>query len=465
MSFGLSKALSLLTISILAHILPPENFGLIALATVATDYLSILSNLGLGSALVQRRGNIDQASSTVFTINLLAGIGLSILTALLAPLAAVFFREPTLTPILRWLGLTFTLTALGSVHNIHLQRNLNFQKKLVPDIGNALIKGIVSITLALTGFGVWSLVIGQLVGVGISSSLLWVVAPWRPHLTIQRSLIRKLFGYGLPVMIDHTLSVLGDSFDYFVIGRIFTTSALGVYTLAYRLPEILIINVLWVMTDVLFPAFSEIQHQTEKLRKNFLTVLRYVELIVVPICFGLIVAAKPIILVAFGDQWLDAIPIMQILSLYALVISIGFHSGDVYKAIGRPDILLKIAIPVFIIRITALLIGAQYSLMGVAIAHLSASIIETTIRLIIAMRVIQITPKDIISQLRAFLGGIILMLVAFLSLTLTQNTHPIFQLALVTLTGATAYLISIWYLEPKIVEPVVKSTLALLKNR
>ncbi len=455
LSFGLSKTLSLLIISILAHILPPENFGLVALATLAIDYLSLIGDLGLGAALVQLRGNIDEASDTVFSINLLAGLGLSLLTFLLAPLAATFFREPELIPVLRWLGLSFTLSALGAVHNIRLQRELNFRQKLVPDIGNSLFKGIISISMALTGFGVWSLVIGQLVGVGVASVLLWVVVPWRPRLHIHKNLVGKLFNFGLIVMLNNALGVFEDSFDYLIIGRIFSTAALGIYTLAYRLPELLVINTLWVMTAVLFPAFSEIQTDIKTLRENFLRVIRYVEIIVVPLCIGMIIAAEPIIRVAFGEQWLESIPIMRILSLYALVISVGFHVGDIYKAIGRPDILLKISIPVFFVRVIALWIGAQYSLIGVAIAHLIAGTIEVTIRLIVAMRVIDLSPRDIISQLRAFLAGIVLIVTAGGTLMLTGSIRPLFQLVAVILAGAAGYIFAINQLEKEIVQPVL----------
>ena len=456
LSFGLSKALGLLTIAILAHILPPESFGLIALATLAIDYLSVMSDLGLGAALIQQRGNIDEASNTVFTFNLLTGLLLTFFTALAAPYIGNFFHEPQVIPVLRWLGLTFTIKALGAVHNIRLRRTLNFRKKLIPDIGNTLIKGFISIGLALSGLGVWSLVIGQLVGAGIASTLLWVIVPWRPHLAIKREITGKLFRYGLTVMADNTLSILGDSFDYFIIGRVFNTVALGVYTLAYRLPEILVINILWVMTAVLFPAFSEIQTQAEKLRENFLAVIRYVELVITPICLGLFIAADPIIRVIFGEQWLEAIPIMRILSIYALIFSIGFHVGDIYKAIGRPDILLKVAIPVFIVRIILLWIGAQYSLIGVAIAHLVAGIVEITLRLIVAMKVVKITPRDILSQLRAFLGGVVLLAFAYPTLIITENTHPLLQLISVIFAGATGYLISIWFLEREISLTVVK---------
>lgn len=465
LSFGLSKALGLLTISILAHILPPQNFGLVALATLAIDYLSIFSDLGLGSALVQMRGKIDKASDTVFSINLLTGITLSIITFLIAPLAASFFREPGLTSVLRWLGLSFTLNAIGTVHNMRLQRNLNFRKKLIPDLGNTLIKGLISIALALSGFGVWSLVIGQLVGTGVSATLLWIVVPWRPQFKIHKELTRKLFSFGLTIMGDNTLAVLGDGFDYFIIGRIFNAKTLGVYTLAYRLPELLVINTLWVIAAVLYPAFSEIQNKIETLQKNFLQIIRYVEIIVVPICLGLMIAADPIVRVVFGEQWLDAIPIIRVLSIYALIFSIGFHSGDIYKAIGRPDILLKTAIPVFVIRIIALWLGAQISLLGVAIAHLMSGVIEITIRLLIVNRILKIHIKDIFAQFRAFIAGAALIFFGFIALSIGKTLIPLLQLLLVITMGGVAYIIAIWFLERDTVQPLLETVINRLKTQ
>lgn len=464
-SFGLTKALNLVAISILAHILPPEDFGVVALATLAIDYLSILNDLGVGAALIQRKGDIENAANNTFTLNLIAGSVLTVVTFAVAPLAAAFFEEPLVTPILRWLGLTFFISSMGSTHNIRLQREMNFQKKIIPEIGNSLLKALVSISLALTGFGVWSLVIGQLVGISAMVLFFWLIYPWRPQLVWNPKIAKELFTYGFSVMGDNALSILQDSFDYLIIGRLYDATALGIYTLAYRLPQMLVINVLWIMTAVLFPAFSSIQDQKEALRKGFLTVVRYVEILVVPICFGMFIAADPIIKIFFGQQWLDAIPILRILSIYALIISIGFHVGDVYKAIGRPDILLKISIPTFIIRIILLWFGAQYSLVGVAIGHLVAGIIEITIRLAIALTILKVTISELIKELRAFIGGGVLLVLAYVALILTEDYSSLPQLIIVILAGAIGYLTTIWFIERETVINALQTLGALRKKK
>jgi len=326
---------------------------------------------------------------------------------------------------------------------------MGFGKKLIPDMGNTLVKGGLSIAFAIMGFGAWSLVYGQLAGITVATILLWVVVPWRPRFMFDGDLARELFQYGFSVMTDRAFTILGDSFDYLLIGLHYyqDKAALGIYALAYRLPDLLIINTLSVLAVVFFPAFSSIQNQQDLLRKSFLSSLRYVQLLVTPLCLGMLVAAEPIIRVIFGDQWLQAVPLMQVLSLYALVLSIGFHVGDIYKAIGRPDILLKLAIPILLVRLTALWIGSQYSLIGIATGHLVAASIELVIRAIVTTRVIQVTLLEMLKQLTAFIAGIVLLALAIPALYFTRDALPIVQLIVVSVAGAIGYVGAVWVLE------------------
>lgn len=456
LSFGGSKLLSLITLSILARLLPPEDFGLVALATLTMDYLSIVSDLGFGAALIQRRENLRESASIAFTINLLANTALTMLVFFIAPYAAAFFREPELIPVLRWLSLTFMLKAIGSIHKVLLERELNFKKRVIPDLGNSIFKAIISIGLALAGFGVWSLIAGQLAGIVLSSAVAWNMLPWKPRLSWDSKTAKDLFSYGLSIMGIRAFSAWEDNFDYLIIGRLFNTTALGIYTIAYRLPETLILNSMWVITAVLFPAFSALQDDKASLKRGFLSTVRYVELLVVPVCFGMFVAADPLVRVAFGEQWVDAIPILKVISLYTLIGSIGFHAGDVYKAIGRPNILLKIAIPMVPLRLILLWIGAQYSLTGVAIAHLVTEIVNLMINFVVIKRIISVTFTEIFLELKAFIGGAALIALALPALHLTQGFPPLVQLIITALSGATGYIATIWFIERRSIVGVLK---------
>jgi O-antigen/teichoic acid export membrane protein len=457
LSFGLGKLLNIITVSILAHLLAPEYFGLVALATLTIDYLSVLNDLGLGSALIQRQKNIDESANVAFTLNILAGVILTIITFIVAPYAATFFHEPEVTSILRWLGLTFFISSLGSVHNVLLQRELNFRKRIVPELGNTIVKAIISIGLALAGFGVWSLVMGQLIGASVAALLLWVLLPWRPRLFWDTVIGRELFKYGFSIMGNNAITVWEENFDYFVIGRMYTPADLGVYTLAYRLPQTLVLSVLWAMTAVLFPTFSSLQDHKDALKKSFLSVLRYVELIVTPLCLGMFIAADPIIRVVFGEQWVEAIPILRVLSLYVWVVSIGYHVGDIYKAVGRPDILIKISTPMFFVRISLLWLGAKYfGLVGVAFGHLTAGIIASIIRYFVASNFLEITILDVMKELTAFVCGVSLLFFAAPALYFTQNNTPLVQLIVVVTAGAIGYLGAVWIFERNSVMKVIQ---------
>lgn len=448
LSFGLSKGVLLLTTSLLARLLTKEDFGLVAVAVVAINYLSVVKDLGLGLALIQRRDDVEEAASTVFTINVLLGAVLSLLVLPLAPLFAAYFQEPQVTPVLRWLGLSFTLNALGATHINLLMRELDYRRKFIPDMTNTLVKGVLSLWLAVSGLGVWALVFGQLAGAAASTLAAWMVEPWRPRLRLNLPLARQLVRFGASVTGVDILTVFVDNLSYLIIGRLLGVAALGVFSISYRLPEMLIVGNLWLIASVLFPAFSSIQDKPDELRRGFLVSIRLVQLIVMPLCLGLFVAAEPIVRVFFGEQWLEAIPLLRLLSLYALIYSVGYHAGDVYKAIGRPDILFKLNIMSAAILIPALVIGSQFGLIGFAWGYLVAIVFDQAITLYVAGRFIRVSFWDILSEMKPAAAGILLMLpAAWGVLAATQRFNPFAQLPLVVLTGAATYLLVVWRLE------------------
>jgi O-antigen/teichoic acid export membrane protein len=447
-AYFLGKIVVLITTAILARLLAKSDFGLVAVALVAINYLSVLKDLGLGVALIQRKGDVQEAANTVFTINLFLGLALSAAIVPLAPLVASYFRDPQVIPVLRWMGISFIINALGSVHTNWLVRDLEYRRKLVPELGGALAKGVVSIGMAYMGYGVWSLVFGQIVGAAASVILVWIVLPWRPRLTLDRGLAGSLMKFGAAVTLIDIITQITDNIDYVIVGRIFGLVPLSIYTLAYRLPEMLLIGNLWVMGGVVFPAFSSIQDRPEELRRGFLASVRLVELFAVPICLGLLIAAEPIVRVVFGEQWLDAIPILRVLALYAWVYSLGYHVGGFYKAIGRPDILLRLSLLTLVIIIPSLLIGARFGLIGVAAGHLVAVLIRRIISLQLATHFVNVSIWDIFRELRSSLLGAMVMAPIVLAVSyLTANLNPFIQLAVIVLSGATSYLLALWGIE------------------
>lgn len=447
-AYFLGKIVVLITTSILARMLAKNDFGLVAIAVVAINYLSVLKDLGLGVALIQRKGDVKEAADTVFTINIIIGLILSALIIPLAPFVAAYFRDPHIISVLRWMGISFIINALGSVHTNWLVRELDYRRKLIPDLGGPLIKGVISIGLAYLGYGVWSLVFGQIAGAITSVILVWIILPWRPRLSLNRKIAGGLMKFGASVTLIDILNEITDNIDYVIVGRVFGLVPLSIYTLAYRLPEMLLIGNLWVMGGVVFPAFSTIQERPHELRKGFLASVRFVELIAVPISLGLLIAADPIVRVVFGEQWLEAIPVLRVLAIYAWVYSLGYHVGGFYKAIGRPDILLKLSILTLVIIIPALLIGARFGIIGVAIGHLIAILIRRVISLGLATRFVNVTIMDIFGELRSSLVAAFVMApIAWAVSYLTTGINPFLQLSVIVLSGTASYLGVLWWIE------------------
>lgn len=448
LTYGLGRAGVLLTTSILARLLSKDDFGLVAIAVVAINYFGVIKDLGLGVALIQRREDVNEAANTVFTINIILGFFLSAAIIPFAPLFAGYFNNPMIIPVLRWLGASFAINALGSVHNIWLMRELDYRRKFIPDMGNTVVKILVSIGLAFGGFGVWSLVFGQILGALASVVLVWIILPWRPRLTLNKKIIASLLKFSRSIIGGDILTVVIDSLDYIIVGRLFGLAQLSVYTLAYRLPEMLVIGNLWVLGAVIFPTFSSIQDRPDEMRRGFLTSVRLIALIIVPICLGLVIAADPIVRVLFGNQWLDVIPLLRVLAIYAWVYSLGYHIGDIYKAIGRPDILLKLTIFTLIILAPAMLIGSRFGLLGIAWGHLIAVLIRRIVSLRIATRFIDVSFVDIISELKPSLqGGLLMAPITLTVLILTAAINPVLQLVLVVVSGAISYLCILWWVE------------------
>lgn len=445
---GINKGLTLVTLMILARLLTKADFGLVAAASILISYLFVYKDMGLGNALIQFRGDVQRAADSVFWLNLLLGVTLTVTVFFAAPFVSRYFESTEITPILRCLGLSFTLSSLGAVHIVLLRKELSYKKKAIADIGGALVKGIVSVVLALLGFGVWSIVFGQLAGATSTSILAWIIVPWRPRLFISREISSGLLKFGGSIMGIDTIGAITENLSYIIVGKVCGIAVLGIFTLSYRLPEVFLIGNLWVLSGVFFPMFSLIQHDTKELRSGFLVSVRLVSIFATLMSLWLFILAEPLINVMYGAQWIDAIPILKILACYAWIHSFGFHAGDLYKAIGRPNILLALAVGALAVELIALVIGSQYGITGVAIALLSAKVITRSFAIVVASRLIKVSIITILLECKsAVISGFFMTIIAVIVAKMTTSSPYLLQLIAISVTACFTYLGILWVLE------------------
>lgn len=447
-AFASSKGAAFVTTIILARILAPEDFGLLALGLLAVNYLDVLRDFGVGPALIYRQEDPEQTADVAFVLSVANGIILTAAAFLCAPLVAAFFGEPRVVNILRVLSASFFISSLGNIHVALLTKELDFRRRLGPEIGRALAKGGVSIGMALAGFGVWSLVWGQIAGVVVTTLLVWLVTRRKPRLRFDVQTARVLMGYGLQIMLVNLFGAVYTNIDYLFVGRRQDSEQLGYYTMAFRLPELIIISLVTIVGQAIFPAYATLQDDMQVLRRGFITLLRYVATITIPIGVGMFIIAPEFIYVFYTESWAPAIPVMQMLSLYAISYALSYNAGDVYKAIGRPGILNQIGVLKLVVALPVLWWAAGRGIYHVALGQLGTNILLTIITLGIASRILGVRFSAILGAFKSAAVGALVMVIGTYALrTQILDFTMSARLALLVLCGSLLYMATLWLID------------------
>lgn len=457
-AFALGKGLVFLSTILLARLLVPQDFGLVALGLLVLRFLETLGDLGVGPALIYRPEDPERTSSVAFGINLVMGLALTAGMVLVAPLVADFFHEPRLAPVLRVLALSVLLTALRNVHASRLKKELAFRRRFVPEIARTAAKGVASVVFAWLGFGVWSLVWGQLAGEVTSTLLYWWVARWRPRLSFDFDVVRALLGYGGQIVLLKIVATTLNNVDYLIIGRRLDAVALGFYVVAFRIPELVIVSLCNVASQVLFPAYARLQSDAAALRRGFLKTMRYMALITVPAAVGMAIVAADFVNLFYTARWAPSIPVMRVLALYSMFLALSFNAGDIYKAVGRPSILSSLGAAKLTVAVPVLWVAAGHGILAVALGHAATTLLFTVISLGIACRVLVVPLREVASALRpAFVSTAVMTIGA---LAAQRALPPATRLWGTVVTGAALYAVTLWLTE----RATVRQALALIRR-
>lgn len=341
----LGRVLSFFTYLILAKLLAPSLFGLVSMAGLAIAALQFLQDVGFDAALIYRRDDLEEASDTAFFVVIASSTLIFVIAASAAPLVAAFFRTPEVVPVLRALAFAVVIQSFGRVAYIRLERELDFRRRVIPELAANLIGSASSIGLALLGVGVWSLVWGQLIRVTVSSTLVWFFVRWRPRFRFNVRLARDLFRYGKHIVASQGLIFLITNSDNAVVGRYAGDAALGFYGFAYNLSNLPATQITSMVNQVMFPAFSKLGADAAQARaRYYLTVVRYVAWVAVPISVATILFAREFVQGLYGDVWAAAIIPLQILAIYGFIRSIAANMGSIFRAMGKPQWLTYIAL-------------------------------------------------------------------------------------------------------------------------
>ncbi len=354
---------------LLARLLTPRDFGLVGMAMVFVGITQTIGDLGLGPALIQRPNPEIRHLNAAFWMSVCSGLFATTIMIGAAPLISSFYREPSLTPLLLVLAINAFITSTGCVSSAMLQKHLSFRRIAGIEIASTLITGAIVVTMAAAGCGVWSLVAQLVISNLLNVTLTWRAAAWRPTIHLELTAARELLRFSLPLLGFHVMNYGVRNADNLIIGRSLGSAALGLYGRAYNLMALPVSQVSAIISTVMLPALSSIQQDIDRVRKAYLRAISIIGLAGFPVMIGLLAVARPFILVFFGDQWVETVPVLQVLCVIGVAQVIGTTVGWIYVSQARTDLMLKWGVASGFVYITAFIIGVRWGIVGVASAY------------------------------------------------------------------------------------------------
>ncbi|MFH1126418.1 MAG: lipopolysaccharide biosynthesis protein, partial [Candidatus Altiarchaeota archaeon] len=401
----------------LIRLLTPDDFGIIAVASIPISLLVLFQTGGLDQALIYKKDRIREAAGTGLLLTLVIGFLLYAIAFLTAPYVSTFFNAPLADSVIKVLGLSLILASLSQVPLTIIDKELYFGRDVAISILSVLSNMVVAILLALKGFGYWSLVYGALTGSIFGGVLSWILCPWRIKLSFDRKLAFEMIGYGKHILLAAIVIYFTTNIDDISVGKLLGVTALGLYSISYNISNLPATNITHIVGKVMFPTYSKLQDNLESLRKAYMKTVRYVSMLSVPAAFGIMVIAHDAVLMLFKAKWAPIVPLVQVLAVYGLIRSLGATTGEIFKTVGKPQLisfytsLILVMMALFVIPVSL-----QYGLVGVCVLVVVSGLIPTTMALHKTARLLGITSRELLldTKTQFIAGTLALVLTAYL---------------------------------------------------
>ena len=363
---------------VLARILMPKEYGIVALLTAFIMILSIFIDSGLSSALIQKKDADDKDFSTVFFVNLALCVALYVILFFTAPLLAEIYRNPDMTAYLRVIGLTLIIAGVKNVQTAYVSRNLIFKRFFFATLGGTVGAGILGIIMAYTGFGVWALIAQFLFNNAVDTLILWVTVKWRPHRMFSFKRLKGLFSYGWKLLVSALIDTLYNNIRTLLIGGKYSSKDLAFYDRGNQFPFVIVNNINTSIDSVLLPTMSKEQDDKEKVKSMTRRSIKTSTYLIAPLLMGLAFTAVPVIHLVLTDKWLPAVLFLRIFCVTYMFYPIHTANLNAIKAVGRSDMFLKLEIIKKAVGITAL-----FATLWISVEAMTYSLLFTTVASII----------------------------------------------------------------------------------
>lgn len=457
------RLLQLLKVIILARLLSPEAFGLLGIALVTIAALRQFSTLGFDDALIQHeKDDVDAYLNTAWLIKIIRGAVIATIAFLTGPTIATFFGEPQAEPIIQILGFTPLILGLQNPAVMYFQKNLNFHREFVYQVGGRLIDLVVAVAIAVTLQTVWALPAG-IIAMNLSKAVLsYGIHEYRPRIEFNLDHSREMFDFGKWMLVSSILVFIAGQGDDFFVGWYFTATTLGFYQIAYRISNAPATEVTQVISQVAFPVFSKVQNDIDQLREGYLRALQLSTAIAFPMAAGIVAVAPEFVYVVFGNEWNMMAPMMQLLAVWGGLRAFGANVGAVYKATGKPDIEVKIQVIKVIVGSILIYPAAElFGITGVIVLIISVATLLLPIHQYMLATILQSSATRLTTPIIYPLCGCVLMYLVVTQLSASLPTNVV-GLGLLISSGIVVYslcLLVMDLLTPYDLREVVQATI------
>jgi len=360
---------------LLARLLTPTQFGLIGMLSIFIALAQTFLDSGFGLALIQKKEADFTDECSIFYFNIFVG-GLAVLLLyFLAPLIAAFYNQPLLTGLMRWLSLSILIQSFSLIQTTLLTRTLDFKTQIKANLSAMFVAGVVGVTAAYLGLGVWSLVIQNITSTALRTLALWWMNDWRPALIFSLAALKSMFRFGSRMLSSSLVATFFDNLYQVFIGKVFSAASLGFYTRAASLKSIVMDATTDSIGRVLFPALATIQDETERLRRAYRQAILLATFVHFPLMIGLIVVARPLIALLFSAQWFASVILFQLMCAAGTLYPLHVINLEILKVKGRSDLFFRLALIKRSLMLVTILITYRWGLEAMLVGQIVYGII------------------------------------------------------------------------------------------
>ncbi len=443
----LERSIGLFSMIFLARILVPADFGLVSIATASIAILEVLGSFSFDIALIQRKDCDRSHYDTAWTFNVIVGISASLLVLALAQSASSFYNEPRLKDLLYLLALSPLAGSLENIGIVAFRKEMNFHKEFAFLISKRLIATTLTLILAVTLRSYWALALGVLAGRIVGTTLSYLVNSYRPRLALSKR--KELMSFSVWSFTTNFLQFASNRIGDFIIGRVNGPTSLGIYNIGYEISNLPTTELVAPINRAVFSAYAKMS--TEELKVGYLLVVETVSFIAIPAALGIASIADILVPTLLGDKWVEAIPLIKILSFYGLIQALTSNIGSVYYALGLPRIITKYYIFHVLILIPGFFIGTNFfGPKGAAFSLLIATVTIVPFNLKNLFHLINVQLKEFSKRIWRPIVASLTMLLGLMTIKSHHlcicSKESIYNLAFIAITGVIFYIATVYAL-------------------